>query len=1027
MATMMPASVTSSGLVPGFRMTAQIIADRSFGRQDDIQCLDLSDANLISIEKLSSCPQLRSLIVRSNRIKNLGRLESCPELWNLDAGSNQIDHLDGFERFTAFGVLNLSANALTTFEELKKIEHIHIVSLSLIGNPIESDHNYRKRVIACLPKLWILDGEFITTEERREVERFMLIEAPNNERPKTARVFTATSKKNLQEQCVFGANTSKLLRKFPTGSTTNPAFNKSRLLYAAITIQEFINDSQTAQFDRIQASQIPLSASITLGDFLLKEGDLEKLLGIHVEARNMLYLLLACSMNYALPAGLILAVLDVTRLLHVSEVDVMKILKLPVVRRTQILELFKSVAALDQLQRLTTNLYESLHENLSLTTTWLSRVAASVEDSYTHAIEDVVTSRFGNLLAVELSHLVCLTPEMITWLQAPGVREVLSAATCDQEIDIKLEAIISSIKQQQFPTQDEASWAIYNAVNEHLLGTIQKKEPSYDGTVESLRKSSHASRRTSRVHSAMHSRATHAQAPLPAQGDTIFLSMSVPSRIISIQDNYALVQLDDSASSSARPQSGSPQSTSPRSAYEYVDLRTLAFVAPRQWKVGRRTPGNKVLSVSSPSSDQDDRPRLQFIQAFGAESNFLLAPSGFARVANDVLKEVAPDADEVWHPIGETEPAPPAAPAPSGSAEEAGSPRSPASRVQSARVQQTSRAPSATLRRMPSNHQLQQTSSSAQQAPISPVESRISIPSAVGIQPGELSADAELDALLESTTLSQPAEEVPPRELSQPPSDQGQGQEQAPAESIEAVTAANAPTSRSKSKNARFQEQQQAPITEEHSQVLVVAQQEPSQSHMTPRLRPLSPSKAPLNDVASDEVLIGLSVELASNPSLSRPISSAGRPRSARSRQGSDTRPTTVARSLEVKDHFPLPPQRPMSPSQSDFPAVTEASEPRRVTRAEIMQSFAPRISLDRPSIKLTPLKAPAADETRVRVLHGDLHAFTLGDFPRIQSDHATGSSRRRSSEPTLVGSARGVQGGLRLVGVLPPVKAKKK
>ena len=51
---------------------------------------------------------------------------------------------------------------------------MQLVSLSLFDNPIEDDPHYREHVIDIMPRLWSLDGQMITTAERRRVAECVL-------------------------------------------------------------------------------------------------------------------------------------------------------------------------------------------------------------------------------------------------------------------------------------------------------------------------------------------------------------------------------------------------------------------------------------------------------------------------------------------------------------------------------------------------------------------------------------------------------------------------------------------------------------------------------------------------------------------------------------------------------------------------------------------------------------------------------------------------------------------------------------
>ena len=65
------------------------------------------------------------------------------------------------------------ANNQIEWKELQKIRQLQVISLNLQGNSqLSSDPHYRNHVIDCLPLVWALDGDLITSADRRQVEQF---------------------------------------------------------------------------------------------------------------------------------------------------------------------------------------------------------------------------------------------------------------------------------------------------------------------------------------------------------------------------------------------------------------------------------------------------------------------------------------------------------------------------------------------------------------------------------------------------------------------------------------------------------------------------------------------------------------------------------------------------------------------------------------------------------------------------------------------------------------------------------------
>lgn len=107
--------------------------------------LDLSFNNIEVIERLNNLVNLKDLSLAHNHIKMLENMEGLP-LQVLSIGYNQIDQLD-------------QLSYLRTFSQLKAV--------SLAGNPVANDNNYKAFVLAHLPALVYFDYRLVSNEAVR--------------------------------------------------------------------------------------------------------------------------------------------------------------------------------------------------------------------------------------------------------------------------------------------------------------------------------------------------------------------------------------------------------------------------------------------------------------------------------------------------------------------------------------------------------------------------------------------------------------------------------------------------------------------------------------------------------------------------------------------------------------------------------------------------------------------------------------------------------------------------------------------
>lgn len=169
---------------------AALIRARAKAPLRDLQALHLSGAGVECVRHLELCRDaLRSLYADDNRLRDVEGLLVLRRLWRVDLNDNALHRglykkqnqnqnqhaslLAPLASFAALGFLYLERNQLR-FDDLVCLRDVHVMELRLQGNPAllmqESGSNdvteYRKKIVALLPNVWILDGHYVASTER---------------------------------------------------------------------------------------------------------------------------------------------------------------------------------------------------------------------------------------------------------------------------------------------------------------------------------------------------------------------------------------------------------------------------------------------------------------------------------------------------------------------------------------------------------------------------------------------------------------------------------------------------------------------------------------------------------------------------------------------------------------------------------------------------------------------------------------------------------------------------------------------
>lgn len=134
----------------------------------EMKLLEMENASIDDTDALNFLPNLKFLSLKNNEIKKVHNLNTNLNIWGLDFSNNKIDNLEDFPLLPALGFLDLSGNNLD-FPQLSRLKDMQILVLSISKNnpKIEHEPHMREKLICLLPRVWVLDGIFVSTLERK--------------------------------------------------------------------------------------------------------------------------------------------------------------------------------------------------------------------------------------------------------------------------------------------------------------------------------------------------------------------------------------------------------------------------------------------------------------------------------------------------------------------------------------------------------------------------------------------------------------------------------------------------------------------------------------------------------------------------------------------------------------------------------------------------------------------------------------------------------------------------------------------
>ncbi|KAF9110901.1 hypothetical protein BGX27_005740 [Mortierella sp. AM989] len=191
----------------------------------NLKALVLNNNKIKVIDYLGGLLELNTIVLSHNRIQELPSFPKLAKLTKLSAAHNEIRQIpdlsenamlkelrlnhnklvtipDSLRRCTALDILDLGGNMLREWTDVAPLGSlVHLVNLSLQGNPICNKPDYKKKILELVPSLRVLDGE-------RFDQKFLQIKAKRAEHKEV--VEKMKKKKDDLEK-------KKILKKFKRG------------------------------------------------------------------------------------------------------------------------------------------------------------------------------------------------------------------------------------------------------------------------------------------------------------------------------------------------------------------------------------------------------------------------------------------------------------------------------------------------------------------------------------------------------------------------------------------------------------------------------------------------------------------------------------------------------------------------------------------------------------------------------------------------------------------------------------------
>ena len=128
-----------------------------FKGHPSLEVLNVSTNRLKSLEGISNCPKLKTLLCAGNKISDLGPMDKCEALEFLDLTTNQMKEFpEKLPSLPCLNRLSIKENQFAKFAELEKlVQFPKLRDITCDGNPMDEEvGDVKKELLIKMPDQW---------------------------------------------------------------------------------------------------------------------------------------------------------------------------------------------------------------------------------------------------------------------------------------------------------------------------------------------------------------------------------------------------------------------------------------------------------------------------------------------------------------------------------------------------------------------------------------------------------------------------------------------------------------------------------------------------------------------------------------------------------------------------------------------------------------------------------------------------------------------------------------------------------